>query len=146
MRRKGNGSADNSTPPGLLSNKLYGIMMSCDKLKGYLNKLNTNNMSNVINQFKHQDDFLGFLSETERASFLAVVVRHKTCFESAETSGNSNAIMNLRAKQYSERDQASGNPSVLPWQTIVEGIALRLRMWHYPDEVTSELKFEGILQ
>eukprot|EP01042_Synura_sphagnicola_P010132 gene10132-13010_t len=51
--------------------------------------------------------------------------------------------MNLRAKQYSERDQASSNPSVLPWQTIVEGIALRLRMWHYPDEVTSELKFEG---
>ena len=57
------------TVVGLISEKLYSVMMSCDSLRSYLSKLPGNNKDYILGQFKNidgRDGLLTFLPEVTK--------------------------------------------------------------------------------
>jgi len=123
-------------------------MMSCSELKSYnLAKLPGNNKDTVLGQFRNidapRDGLLNFLSESTKAAFKEQINEKKECYErecsgvlesDTTTSVQADALC-FRSKQKLER--LKPRHSAIKCQSIIEAIALKLRMWiYYLDETT----------
>eukprot|EP01042_Synura_sphagnicola_P000882 gene882-985_t len=80
------------TISGLVTEKLYSVMMSCLDLKTYLFKLPGNNKDNIISKFMNIDSknerLLSFIpSESTKAAFKEQIDEERTYFYEKELSG-----------------------------------------------------------
>ena len=138
------------TISGLVTEKLYSVMMSCLDLKTYLFKLPGNNKDNILSKFMNIDSknggLLSFIpSESTKAAFKEQIDEKRTYFYEKELSGiaESDEIVGVhadalcfRTKQKLER--LKPRHQAIKCQTIIEAIAVQLRMWIYSDELSHE--------
>ena len=126
-------------------------MISCAELRSYLVKLPGNNKDSILGHFKNidgKDGLLCFLPETARIAFKEEISEKREYYEkecsskidSGETISLHADALCFRTKQKLERHK--NRTQVVKCQTIIEAIALKLRMWVYPDETNP--KYQGM--
>jgi hypothetical protein len=134
------------TVVGLISEKLYSVMMSCDSLRSYLSKLPGNNKDYILGQFKNidgRDGLLSFLPEVTKHAFKEQINEKREYYEKSCLVHDSDETVTVhadalcfRTKQKSERYRP--RIQVIKSQTIIEATTLKLRMWVYSDEVSAK--------
>ena len=100
-----------------------------------MSKLPSNNLGNMTKKLKSLS-LLDFLSREMQEKFLEGIAQIRRTLldaENPERRGPKPFIVSLRDKQQ-RAEESSTNPDNCKYQTILEAILLKLRMWKYEHE------------